>query len=311
MAWVSFCISTYMRPQFLRKQIESLLKQTFSDFEIVVSDNDPNASAMEVVSSFNDDRIKYYNNTENLGMIKSFNKSIDRSSSEYIVMVTDDDPIENTFLSSVFNLYQSYPGYSLYGGFKRKHKSYLNVEIVKRENFIMEILDNNKTTNLLWSSCMIEKASALKIGKIPDYGSPHLADHVLLALVGNEKGGIIINKMFSTLTSHDSNFSKTNFDYYYIACVGFYKMMTNQVTMPLNEQGLKNIILTHLEHWFISNIFNLKRYYSVKNIDKNKIELINGVAHKIMSLHFMRKIRFRYFIKQVFFKSKLVLKIVK
>ncbi len=98
-AWVSFCISTYKRPELLKQQLALLLTQTFKDFDIVVSDNDPEASANSVCQSLNDNRIRYFHNHDNLGMIKSFNKSIERAETDYIVMVTDDDPIQPEFLS--------------------------------------------------------------------------------------------------------------------------------------------------------------------------------------------------------------------
>jgi GT2 family glycosyltransferase len=44
-AWVSFCMSTYMRPILLEKTLRSILSQTFTDFEVVISDNDPKGSA--------------------------------------------------------------------------------------------------------------------------------------------------------------------------------------------------------------------------------------------------------------------------
>jgi len=47
--WVSFCMSTYKRPEFLRKQIEGILQQTFTDFEIVISDNDPEGSGRDAL----------------------------------------------------------------------------------------------------------------------------------------------------------------------------------------------------------------------------------------------------------------------
>ncbi len=129
---VSFCISTYHRPEFLRKQITSLLTQTFPYFNIVISDNDPNSSAKNVAESFQDKRVKYFHNGENLGMMKSFNKSIERAESDYIVMVTDDDPVDSNLLSDFYELHKELPGYSIYGGFCRRRKKYGNIEIIQR-----------------------------------------------------------------------------------------------------------------------------------------------------------------------------------
>ena len=88
--WVSFCMSTFNRPEFLKAQITSLLQQTLHDFEIIISDNDPNGGAKVIVDFFNDDRIKYSCNGKNLGIIHSYNGSMNRATGEYIVIVTDD-----------------------------------------------------------------------------------------------------------------------------------------------------------------------------------------------------------------------------
>ena len=90
---VSFCFTTYKRHDHLLSTLESVRKQSFSDFEVIVSDNDPEESGKLIVEGLNDSRFKYYPNGENLGMKKSFNKSLSHSSGEYIVMIADDDPV--------------------------------------------------------------------------------------------------------------------------------------------------------------------------------------------------------------------------
>ena len=72
-------MSTYKRPVLLEKQLKSILLQSYHNFEVVISDNDPGRSAEEIVLKLGDPRLKYYANSENLGMIRSFNKSIERS----------------------------------------------------------------------------------------------------------------------------------------------------------------------------------------------------------------------------------------
>jgi len=91
--FVSFCFSTFKRPAFLKSTLQSILLQTFTDFEVIVSDNDTEQSGRVAVESFNDTRFKYFPNEENLGMKKSFNRSLQRSSGTFIVMIADDDPV--------------------------------------------------------------------------------------------------------------------------------------------------------------------------------------------------------------------------
>lgn len=302
-AWVSFCISTYKRAELLKKQLELLLQQTFQHFEIVVSDNDPDASAKVIVDGLFDQRISYFHNESNLGMIKSFNKSIERARTDYIVMVTDDDPIDQNFLSDLFKLYTQYPECSIYCGFLRKGKQHAQIEVIKKNSFLSEILDTDKTLRILWSSCIMKRDVAIQVGKIPDYGSPHLADHAFIVMVGSKKGGIVVNKMYSQLTSHDDNFSKFNFEYYVLGCKGFYDTLSTFCRENFTLKDQRKAIRNHLGVWFISSFFNLKRYYTQKN-DIIKLKQIEDCAQEILKFSFMKKFQLKYIMKKAVFKFK-------
>ena len=301
--WAAFCISTFKRPVFLRNQVELLLKQTFRDFEIVISDNDPEASGQQVVAAFNDSRVRYFHNGDNLGMMRSFNKSIERSSADYIVMVTDDDPVQEDLLADMHALHRQYPGYAIYGGFVRNTTGN-GPQIIKAEDFVAEILDPDKTPWLLWSSCVIKKEVVLLHNGIPDYGSPHLADHALLAMVGSEGGGVLVNKKYSSLSSHDSNFSKFNFDYYINGCEGFYESMEQFCKNRPNYNKSHNIVLKHIGKWFIVNAFSLRKYYTIQKHDPVMLDRINKFARTIMAFPFMKQFKMRYYSKAFIFKVK-------
>lgn len=294
--WASFCISTYNRPSFLKIQIESLLNQTEPAFEIVICDNDPGGSGENIVRGAADKRIRYFRNEDNLGMIKSFNRSIEKARTEFVVMVTDDDPVELDFLEKARGWIAQSPGFSLYGGFNRRHTSPGTLEKIKKEEFLKEILDPDLTKGLLWSSCILRREDVISIGKIPDYGSPHLADHALLALTGSVNGGMIINQMFSSLTLHEGNFSKFNFDYYVMGCSGFYNtLMQHEV---VKSRGQKVAIRKHLAKWFISNIFNLKKYYLLKK-DSEMLVQIRNCAGKVLELPYMKSLYPKYIFKSM------------
>jgi glycosyltransferase involved in cell wall biosynthesis len=311
MPWMSFCISTYKRPELLKKQLLSLAGQTRADFEVVISDNDPDASARAIVQDLADTRFRYFHNGENIGMISSFNKSIERAETAYITMVTDDDPIKENFLEDFYSLLKKYPGYSIYCGFVRKNKEPLAIEIFREDKFAMEVLDSSKTPNLLWSSCIISREDAIRVGKIPNYGSPHLADHALIAMVGSVRGGVIINKMFSSLTSHETNYSKQNFESYVKGCQGFYMEMKQFFLKTDNAKPKIMALERHLETWFFSNMFNLKRYYTVRRQNNEMLEKVNYTASQILALPFMKKHTARFVTKNFIFRVKKGLHLLK
>jgi glycosyltransferase involved in cell wall biosynthesis len=297
--WASFCMSTYKRPDLLGKQLSLLLNQTFTNFEIVISDNDPEGSAQNIIIEINDTRIKYFQNGNNIGMIGSFNKTIERSKGEFVVMVTDDDPIAPEFLSEMNDLVIQDKRFALYGGFLFSgRRGYGDKVVIPAETFIEEILDPSNTTWMLWSSCMIRREKLL-IDKIPEYGSPHLADHAMIALAGSHGGGLFLNKKFSNLTSHESNFSKFNFESYVQGCQGFYNAFT-----AIRDSAKLKTVRKHLHYWFIANIFNLKRYYTVSVPDARMLAEVNKCTKQILEFDFMQAIKLRYAMKNIIFECK-------
>ncbi len=302
--WVSFCMTTYKRPEFLRKQLQTLAQQTFTDFQVIISDNDPEGSGEVVVREFNDPRVLYFRNEENLGMVKSFNRSLSRARSEFVVMITDDDPVYPDMLMELKKLYDINPELNIYAGFKRVNKNHGQIEMIKPINFPFEILNPSLTENILWSSCIMRRLVVLKNGGFPDYGSPHLADHLMIALCGATSGGLVINRMFSTLSHHDSNFSKTNLDLYYIGCKSFYEFLTAKLDKAYYIRGNQNAIINHLNVWFVIIIFNLLNFYTYKNYSAQKISEIQELSLKIKKLEFMKSVNYIYYKKYFQFKLK-------
>ena len=88
---VSVIIRTYNRALLLQKAIQSVLDQTFQDFEIVVVNNYSTDNTIEVVRSFKDERIRIIN-IRNEGIIaKSHNVGLKESHGDYIAFLDDDD----------------------------------------------------------------------------------------------------------------------------------------------------------------------------------------------------------------------------
>lgn len=77
--------------KYLREAIESILSQTFEDFEFLILDDCPEDDREEIVRSYKDKRIKYYKNEKNLGISASRNKLIDLAQGEYLAIFDHDD----------------------------------------------------------------------------------------------------------------------------------------------------------------------------------------------------------------------------
>ena len=55
---ISVIVTTYNRPKLLKETLDSILNQTYIDFELIVVDNNSNYDFFKLIESFNDNRIK-------------------------------------------------------------------------------------------------------------------------------------------------------------------------------------------------------------------------------------------------------------
>lgn len=90
---VSVLMSVYDGDRFLRESIESILSQTFTDFEFIIVNDASTDKTADILKaySFRDPRIKIITNKTNLGLTKSLNIGIKESTGEYIARMDSDD----------------------------------------------------------------------------------------------------------------------------------------------------------------------------------------------------------------------------
>lgn len=90
-------------PQHLREAIDSILAQTFTDFEFLILDDCPSDKSVEnIVKTYSDPRIKYARNERNMGISGARNRLIEMAKGEYLaVMDHDDISLPNRFAKEV------------------------------------------------------------------------------------------------------------------------------------------------------------------------------------------------------------------
>jgi len=88
---ISVIMPAYNAQQFLEESISSILKQTFTDFELLIGDDGSTDRTDEIIRSFRDERITVIRNEKNLGIVPTLNKLIEASRGEYIARQDSDD----------------------------------------------------------------------------------------------------------------------------------------------------------------------------------------------------------------------------
>ena len=88
---VSIIMSTYNDSKYIRQAIESILNQTYRDFEFIIIDDSSTDETGKIIKSYKDDRIKLFVNSVNQGLTKNLNKALRVASGEYIARMDGDD----------------------------------------------------------------------------------------------------------------------------------------------------------------------------------------------------------------------------
>jgi len=88
---ISVVMTVFNGERFIKEAIDSILSQTFKDFEFIIVDNASTDKTTDIIASYDDSRIVCINNEENLGQTKALNIGIKSSRSEYIARMDADD----------------------------------------------------------------------------------------------------------------------------------------------------------------------------------------------------------------------------
>jgi len=104
---VSVILPTYNRSYLLSKAIESVLSQTYKNWELIVWDDGSTDNTKATIESISDKRIHYFSES-NHGMSYALNKAIEKSKAEFVAFLDDDDQWTNTKLADQLNLMQQY-----------------------------------------------------------------------------------------------------------------------------------------------------------------------------------------------------------
>jgi len=103
---ITVALPVYNGQEFLAQAIDSVLKQTFTDFELLILDNCSTDGTLKIAESFRDPRIRIVSNEKNIGMIGNWNKAVEMALGDYLKILSHDDLLEPTCLAEQFKGFQ-------------------------------------------------------------------------------------------------------------------------------------------------------------------------------------------------------------
>lgn len=160
---VSIVIPTYNRADFLPKAIQSVLNQTYRNWEIIIIDDGSTDNTEGIVKSYKEARIRYILHKSNLGLSAARNTGIKNSRGEYIAFLDSDDEWFPEKISCQMNIFQkedSKCGVVCTGGYRIKDNQIISIKSVPinidsfNEKFLFK--------NITWTSSVLVKKECFK-----------------------------------------------------------------------------------------------------------------------------------------------------
>ena len=266
---VSIIVPIYNKEKFITKLLNSIIRQTYKNLEIILIDDGSTDRSLEICERFasKDTRIQIYSQN-NSGVSTARNKGIEVAKGEYILFIDSDDDIANNFVESFINNLEEDCVV------KCNYKGNKNVLMDRRE--YLEKIISGEVLGVCWGY-LLEKE---KIGQIRfDQQTSYMEDTIFMVEYINQISKVkLINQNVyyhtrneESLTSDDTNIEKKINEYIY----------------SLNK--IKKIIL--------------KKKISIKSLEKyvqqRKIKIIESEFARIKNEETLKKIMDNKYVREI------------
>lgn len=160
MIFFSVVVPLYNKVNHIENTIKSILNQTFTDFEIIIINDGSTDKSEAVVSDFNDDRIRIYNQT-NQGVSIARNFGIEKAKGKLIAFLDADDFWFPNHLEELANLYYAFPNCGIFcSRYKIKTtKHHFQIPYFNRiessfRGIVEDYFFSNMPFRITWTSCL-------------------------------------------------------------------------------------------------------------------------------------------------------------
>jgi len=309
---ISFIVLVYNDEKNISRCINSILSQTFPDFECLIIDDGSTDSSSAICDEYskNDKRIRVYHKG-NEGISKSRQYGIDRAGGEYIYFVDSDDWIESVFSADISDkINKNKPDllfFDYYKNYTDKKKKYKSQNPISQDNdLILKLILEKKLLSCPWNFVIKKEFfinSKVIFNKNINYGEDTL---FILELILNNPKIYYINKAYYHHFYNDNSYTRTNLKQKYTDRILFYNFLSalfqkyNREEMlkynffPMNDkfEMLSSGLFTRNEYQNIFPLF-LSLFYA-KNSSFIKYFLLNLAETPLYSLAKCISVFFKY-----------------
>lgn len=287
---ITIILPVYNSEKYLAKCIDSILNQTYDNFELIIVDDGSKDNTNRIVTDYTDKRLKYVY-SKHYGVSSARNIGLKKSKGKYIAFIDSDDEVASNFLELLYNNYSNNIQLSVCG-YTKKVKNYSTnkgKKVVDRESCYEEIL-NKKIGGYIWNKLFVRKiimdnnlifSEKLTMGEDLLFLCEYLKYCKNISIDFN-KCYFYRKNVNQVSRRYDQSISSVLFGW--IGVMKIYEEMCPQKKVEIEYRYLKK--LTELK-----KVIERKFHVPKINIDKNKFTFKQKLVLKLYSL-FARQIVF-------------------
>ncbi|MBD2251006.1 glycosyltransferase family 2 protein [Nostoc parmelioides] len=187
---LSIGLPVYNGEKFLEQALDSILAQTFTDFELIISDNASTDKTEDICRKYaaKDSRIRYYRNQNNIGCARNFNRVFELSTAEYFKWIAYDDLHAPDFVEKCIAILEKDPNLVLcysevhFIDQQGKFVQNYNVKLDVNSPYLYKRFYSLLTKHLCYPCYGVIRSRMLKA--VPPMGGYGNADGILLLRLG-------------------------------------------------------------------------------------------------------------------------------
>lgn len=262
------------KEEYLREAIESILNQTFKDFELIIVNDGSTNNAEEVIKSYKDKRIRYYKNETNIGIPKTRNRLLSLATGQFIANMDSDDISLPERLKTQVDYLENNPNISIIGSWFELFPNNLTIKHVEHPKY----LDLLKGCCIGNPTAMFIKDEFNKYDLHYDETFPTAQDYELWSRAIRYLEVYNIPQVLLMYRWHETNVSKTKKD---LTSAGDARIKQDMLDFLTDDKKLqkqiKRICCTKQKNTLLENIFSIKNSQN----KRHKIVTVFGIKVKI------------------------------
>lgn len=235
---VTVLMSVYNGERYLRDAIESILSQTYTNFEFLIINDGSSDKSEEIICSYSDKRIRYIRNSENLKLIASLNKGIDLALGKYIARIDADDIALPTRIEKQVDWMEKHPQIGVLGTFVETIGLDKNYEIhflTDHANIRAKLFFNN----YIHHPTVLIRRDVLLHNQIRYETFLHAEDYLLWLRLAKVTEIEIIPEILLKYRMHQDNISKVHQEFQRKQTEELRKMQLNELDLFPDEECLR------------------------------------------------------------------------